>query len=431
VSELICTSVGWRRVIDAQGSTWRRVGWKAVVGATVGAVMTLAGVWLAQGSQVAERSLRANLKTFVNGAGTDPSLRTKMEDWVNELEAFVAPAEAEASDARAEALRKAVHRVAVQFAVQTSPAEAIEPRAGALKAVAIPEEFSVFVVQIKRELGGIQARMKGVADPIFAGIRAREASAPDPKIQASVVEAATANLSDATFDREIAEMTLAEYEELVAKRDLANAQEELKLAELDLARAKELNQLAQECAGKIKPAGKDAPKEVVDAREFREGALVLSAQFDEFKASYGIERARLRLLVSNKLERFDREQELKKGVERARSVERAKKGLLQQEEAKLKTMQGGTRKPELSVLERRLLGLLDRAIPIDAAIRGALEQLTKAGRLDVALEKSIQDRVNQLNVVIDQAEADANEGEQNALLNAILRASALYPTSKR
>ncbi len=383
---------------------------------------------LAQCGQL-ELKLAAYVKTMASGRDTGEKTRKTIELGAHELEILVARAGDAAGEIEATELKKSVDREASRFLAVEQPSGAAGTQPGPDRKAVLPAEIGAFVTQIMTDLKAIQARMKGIAEPIFASIQAQAARVDDPIAQASVIQVARADLAVATLDREIAETALAEYEQLVAKDEGAAAQGAIKLAELDLARAKELNQLAQERARDTDEAWKKTPKKAVDDREFRERALALSAKLEETKTRLALEQARSKLTIWTEFERPKREKELKREFERARAGESVKQAVLLQQEAKLKKMQERGTKPELTPLERRLLAQLEGAVRLDDSIRGELNALSSLGKPDGARRRALEDRVNQLDVLIGEAEEEASEGSRKSLLKELLRAGALHPAS--
>lgn len=88
-------------------------------------------------------------------------------------------------------------------------------------------------------------------------------------------------------------------------------------------------------------------------------------------------------------------------------------------EAALK--RAGKGKPELSESERKSLELLKQAFTADATIRGKLAQKGKNGKTEAEFDKEITDLTNQLEAVLDQAEAESSLDRFDAFKKAIGR----------
>ena len=109
------------------------------------------------------------------------------------------------------------------------------------------------------------------------------------------------------------------------------------------------------------------------------------------------------------LERYTKEKtvrELESEVERARSAELSKKADFELAQGKLARLKRMTGKNELPAAEKKMLALLERGLSVDDAIRTKLEELMRKEKLDNELLKNVQELTNQLERVVENAEAE-------------------------
>jgi hypothetical protein len=222
--------------------------------------------------------------------------------------------------------------------------------------------------------------------------------------QSITIKSAERVYQNAHLTREIAEIAVTEYQEGIFVQDRATAVGEVKLAESDLSRARDLVELAKERLAKIRQASRGSAGDL--SLEYTFADRLSMAQLQEQKAKFALEAAESKLKVLLDYTQPKRLKELQAAVEKAHSDELAKQAAWEIEKAKLERLQKAGEPQQLSVGRNRVLALLDQAIPIDEQVRTKLEQLIKNGKPDDPLQKEIRDLTNQLQALLYQAEEE-------------------------
>jgi len=252
--------------------------------------------------------------------------------------------------------------------------------------------------------------------------------------QQITVESAKANFSNAQLTREVAEITVTEYEQGIFLQDEAAAQGDLKLAQSKLSRARDSIEMAKDRLAVIKQASKGSASDI--ANEFTFADILLNAERRLPGSELAVAQAesKLKILVEYKKPKIVKE--LRSEVEKARSDELAKKAAWELEQSKLKLLEAAIKARERpsrerqarELLDRQALASLDRAIPIEEKLRTKLEQLTKNGNPDDPLRNEIQDLTNQLQALIEHAEAARSADRFDELKARIHAAANGYPS---
>src|SRR5262249_12608377 len=138
------------------------------------------------------------------------------------------------------------------------------------------------------------------------------------RAQRLAVRRAKAVYEIAKQTRDLAEIALEEYEEVIYPRDLATVEGEIKLAESDLSRSKDRLDWAKRMLEK---------KRIGQAQK-------ISEELNNKKASFALEQAQSKKLVLVEYTKGKTFKELMSEVEKARSDELAKKATLELENAK-------------------------------------------------------------------------------------------------
>jgi hypothetical protein len=280
-----------------------------------------------------------------------------------------------------------------------------------------------FVSGIERRQRGLQDRIMRLAEPLLKEIQKRGSDDTGAAGQASMVEAAKAKLKGATLARECAEIELQGYIAVIFPQERATALQEVTLAEEDLKRAHSSLDKADERFDKIKRLLKGSALDLDLEYRFEAGQLI--AKLGEKKAQFALEQTRSNLKVLSDYTKDKRVKELRAKIEWSRAEELMAKATAELEDSKLKRLSRPQR--GLSAAQKSELGLLDRAIAIDAAIRGKLSQLTKNGKADAALQKEITDSTNERQALIDRAEAEHAAAQTDALKAALGQAARGRP----
>ena len=288
----------------------------------------------------------------------------------------------------------------------------------------VSAELAPFVTPIERRLTRCRERLARVASFMTDNGARLERLKEERMTQAIATESCKQNAGNATLAREVAEIAVIEYEEGVFKQDKATVEGELKLAESQLQRAKVGITKANERLAKIKEASRGSTADLANEYSFEDRVLV--AQLEERRAEFAIEQAASKLKVLNEFTRPKTIKELKSEVEKARSVELAKRVEMEIAQGKLAHLEGMIPKPGLPVAEQKLLALLERGVGLDDAVSTKLDELLKNGKPDHELLKNIQNLTNELERVLEQAEAACAVAQLEKIKRPIREAAREY-----
>jgi len=274
-----------------------------------------------------------------------------------------------------------------------------------------PAGQSGFVAEIRSTLKKQHEQMIDLANQLTGrsdGLGKLEDQLVNQRI---TVESAKAIFSNAELTREVAEIAVLEYEQGIFPQDEATAQGELKLAQSDRERARDSIEIAKDRLAKIKQASKGSAPDI--ANEFTFADILLNAEQRLPRSELALRQAESKLKRLQEYTKPRTIKELKSEVEKARSIELAKRAVSELEQSKIKRLEEAIKarnrfareRKARELLDRQALDSLDRAIPIEEKLRTKLEQLTKNGKPDDPLRNEIQDLTNQLQALIEQAQA--------------------------
>jgi hypothetical protein len=288
----------------------------------------------------------------------------------------------------------------------------------------IPAELAPLVIPIERRLRGCRERLVGLAGIVVENRSRLDRLRDEQGNQAITVENCKTNLGNATLAREVAEIAVVEYKEGIFKQDKATAEGEHKRASSDLDRAEEHVTKANERLAKIKEVSKGTTTDLANEYLFED--RVIAAELEKRRARFAIEQAVSKLTILEKYTKPKTVLELESEVERARSAELAKKADFELAQGKLARSKRMTGKKELPVAERKMLALLERGVSVDDTIRTKLEELMKKGKPDHELLKNVQELTNQLERVVEHAEAERAASQLEKLKPTIHDAARAY-----
>jgi hypothetical protein len=241
---------------------------------------------------------------------------------------------------------------------------------------------SAFVAEIRRTLKADDFRLIALANQVLD-----DPTAPgglDDQIDRARIEATKAEgeYQYATLKREIGELVLKEYVEAVVPQEIVAKDADLSVAHASLVRAHELAKQAKDEVAKV------------------------TSQLEEQKAALSIEMAESKRRVLAKFERSRRTKELEAQLAKARSEELSRKAECEVHKRRLEKLQKtASVGPTRTEVERRILALLGRAVPIEEQIQAKLQRLANEPLPGEAAEREIRDQVDDLGVLIDEAEA--------------------------
>jgi hypothetical protein len=290
-------------------------------------------------------------------------------------------------------------------------------------------EDARFVAQTRRTLKKQHARVIALASLLLEKDAARNDLEDQLAVQPIKVESAKMRLESAVLAREIAELALAEYERSVSVLAKTTLNTELKAARDELERARPRVQVAKDRSSRIAKASKGTASDIAD--ELRHSAAATIAELETRKAEFVLEQAESKLRVLVEYEQPKTIKELRASVEKAKADELGKKATWELEQGKLKQLTASSNEPQRiararrvrPLVEQQLLDSINRAFPIEEQIRAKLGQITKGGKLHDRLRAEIQDLIQQLAALVDQAEIARSAATFDSLMSRIHRAA--------
>ena len=198
------------------------------------------------------------------------------------------------------------------------------------------------------------------------------------------VKSAEANYLNAKLTREIAEIAVKEYTEGVFVQDLQTVEGEVLLARSALERGRDLVEVAKERQARIKEVAKE---DTAFGRmlNYDYSDRIFLAMLEAGKRKYRSKWPRARRRFCWNTPRKSELKELESDVKKAHSDELAKQATWELEKAKLDKMQKAVKAPwPASNIGKRLLALLDRAIPIQEQAHAKLERARQGRRIPVS-----------------------------------------------
>jgi hypothetical protein len=311
--------------------------------------------------------------------------------------------------AGASALTFVVLLISLAHAVPTAVRAAQAPKPGAASQPGVPKTSSALFVDNRHALKELQEALSGFAVRVLAGIPPDVAQDDNTASQRRVVESAKTEFQAAKGARELFELALAEYRDGIAKEEQAALEAELMLAQDELKLATLKIEQARERYAKIKAASKGSAYELSQVWRFEAG--IVSAQLEERKARFTVQQSESKLKVLGAYSIPVNSKRLTADVEKARSEELARKAKWELEQSRLlRTQRAPSDLPRLTDHQKRMLTILNAAIPIEEQLSKKLEECEKATDAAESLRKEITALAGRLVAIVEEgrdAEADA------------------------
>jgi hypothetical protein len=280
------------------------------------------------------------------------------------------------------------------------------PQANSKDQAAAAADSSGLVDLGRERLRKLEEEILGLGAQVLGSLEAdKRPSIDDDAInQRITTQSAEANYESAKLTREFAEIAVVEYEQGIFKQDEAIVIGEIKLAESDVASARDSIGFAEGRLARIKQASRGTSEDL--ALEFAFEDKIVQASQREPGARLALEKAQSKLDVLRKYVMPKRVKELKSEVEKARSDELAKQARWELEKSKLEILQEGTKRQDRAPHEQRVLTLLDRAVSIAEQLKTKLDQAEKDREPGDQLRKEIAEMTARLQSVVEQAHAE-------------------------
>jgi hypothetical protein len=313
-----------------------------------------------------------------------------------------------------------------------------QPLAGTQVQPGTPDTSSNFVAEshmalkkVHMDLVKLHGDIMGLSDSGVNYADIRVSSEGEIAAQANLVESANAKFRYAQFMREAGEIAVREYQDGIVKEEKVCALAELKLAQEDLARAQLQIEQSRERLAKITRASDGSTTALVNVWRYEYGDVV--AQLQAKRAGLAIEQARSKLRVNEEYDKAVRVKQLQSDVEKLRSDELATRATRELEASKLLKFQRSRDFDKTGVLltdpQKRLMALLDRAIPIEAKWTEQLDRIEKNGQSGEAIRREIMDLTSQLQAIIEKAQIDLASAALARLKATIQRKAKRMPSN--
>jgi hypothetical protein len=286
-----------------------------------------------------------------------------------------------------------------------------------------------FAAKIRWTLKQQQDRMVQLANQVLRQSDGRD-KLRDQFIDEQILrESAKANFSNAKLSREVAEIAMAEYKEGIFVQDKATAEGAVALAQSDLNRARDSIVIAKDQLARIKRASQGSSSDIAIERTFADLLDIAERSLPKSELALAQAESKLKNLVEFTGPKTIKE--LQSEVKKARSDELEKQAAWQLAESKLKRLDRARQTRDLAARDRQAQqslrdharDSLDRAIAIEAQLRSQLDQFAKDGKGDDRLRNKIRDLSQQLEDLIDQAEADQSAARFDQVKERIRRAA--------
>jgi hypothetical protein len=343
-----------------------------------------------------EEQVRTRLKEVAGERTTSPMFQKDILDLIDQMQVLVNQAQDQENEAGCRRLKASVHAAADRYPIKD----------GWKIPATVPGGPSFLAIQARRALRVLHDRIVKLADPVLARVDQHDRLARDAVNQPLNLESAEASAQNTTHRRELAERACLEYDDDLEQQKAATA-EVLARAQRGLEQASANLKLAQERCAWFKTTKKVSTTDI--ANEYAFALILLEAELEQKKATSD---ARTGEATLQALSETTGELGLGADVERARGEELGAKAGLLFEQSRLMRMQSATGPP---ARDRRILALLDRAIPIEEQLRARLGEISGNGKADTPLPNEIRDMMSQVVFLVSQAQGLEDEAESERL----------------
>jgi hypothetical protein len=305
--------------------------------------------------------------------------------------------------AGASALTLVVVVIGLTHTLPTPARAGPEPKSGPEPGQGNPKAPSAFFVESREGLKEMQEALSGLAVRLLAGIAPDVGQDVDIASQRLVVEAANARLQAAKVALELLELANKEGQEGIDKQEQAAREGALKLAQDGLKRVTPKIEQAKERYAKIQAASTGSAYDLSQERRFALGVEI--AEGAEFNTQWMVEEAQRKLKAPPEYHQIaSRITDLVSGMGKARADWNLEQSRLQEMQLALSDP------PRLTDHQKRMLTILDAALPIEEQLSKKLAECEKEGDANESLRKEITSLTVRLAAVVEQGrdeEADA------------------------
>jgi hypothetical protein len=275
--------------------------------------------------------------------------------------------------------------------------------------------------ECQAKLGKLDERMTALGTRVLEG---RDSVGPtiDEAFQSLVVQSAKARHQQAVLRREVAEIALKEFQDVIVKRDEESSAVAIELAKADLAAATRAVGPAQERYAKTKNSSDSSVAHL--SAVWRDEAAAVSAELNAKKFQFALDQAEAKRKVFLEFERVARSKHLLSELEKVRADELASRASRGIEESKLKKVQKrAASPPALSDEQKAIQSALERAIPLEERLSGLVEQVPVAGPTTQEQRTAIDGLFGELQTIVARAEQDQAAADLAKLKANLFRGS--------
>jgi hypothetical protein len=359
-----------------------------------------------------EEQLRAKLERADKSSTTDSQRQQEIQNLSNQLRALVDQADIERSAARFDALKATAPSTGRRVAGRTAGAAGIESPATAKVQNPVTAPAPSTPADLRWTLKTQQDRILNLASQLEAHFDPA-ASLADQLVNLQITARShKANFENAKLTREVAEIAIVEYEQGIFIQDKQTLTAERLLALNDRDRQRDRVQLAREMVAGAEKAKDPQLNDILEAEQIELGRrAILLADSD------------CKLKVLEEYSKPKRLKELRSEVERARADELAKRAESELSQSRVKQVQEAIKtqrrfadqRRAREELDRRTRDSLNRAISIAEQLQAKLDQLAPSVKPEDLAQRQARDLSNQLQLLLDEAEAEQSAAQFDGL----------------
>ncbi len=371
-------------------------------------------------------AIEAKRGQLVKGGKTDESLQAALRDLTNQFEGLVDQAAIEQGSARIARLKREI-RTGARFPAPRTGAVGIlarildrsaKPTLGEETPRSQPEiptpeltSHSPAATQTQPSLDEISERLIGLAGRVLKA----PASGQDPRDQlmTQMIGAASAETEykNAKLVREVAEIKVIENTEGVFRQDQATADGEIVLARSDIPRAQEQAQNAKDRLARITALSGNSLSDLRLVQFYADQVAAAELRERNAEARDTLKQAEAKKMILANYTQPKRKKQLEAEVEKSRAEELAKQAVWESAKTREARLRKAIQRPTSDNNTKRILALIERAIPIEEQLYGKAIQIAKGQRINDLLSKEIHDLTYELMAIVDEGEALWSAGE--------------------
>jgi hypothetical protein len=243
-----------------------------------------------------------------------------------------------------------------------------------------------------------------------------------------LARSAASEYENAELTREVAEIGVKEYDEGIFVQEKAVAERTLRAARGLWTRAEDRVREARERLDRLKRASTGSTADLGLEADFAD--QLAAAEREERTSASKMRQAESALDVLLEYTKPKRMKELKAEVAKAKRDEFLKQARAQSLQAALKRRDQAAASEGAPPRASRVLGVLDKAIPIEEQIRSKLHEFSRSAKPDPALRQEIEKLTGQLRERLARAEMESDAADSGRLydrVHAAARAGSQRP----